>query len=283
MNPLSDYELVTFNNKMISHFYDFVELSSFSEYVEGLNIAESAQLVEFNYIEVISDNRLFFISKEAWTSNGKRANWAYETPVRDIISHNRHQSIPSLLGVHFVRFPYHQGKMTIADHIPPGIAAAAKTMYAADPVKYNQLWSSLKISEIAKQKEKMRVSSQRQSKNKRSENFTVPQQKYIARQLMGAILGQNYLAQAARNLKSNDVDRTGDKLIEALSIFNIDVEQLLDQFATHSEEHSYDKENASALRRFVMQKSAKNYSTLGLIDNDELVRFASEKKSKLED
>lgn len=280
---MTPYELVIFNNKMANHFYDFVELKKFSQrvhppYTKYDLVQLDPMQVEFNYIEVVSGTETYFISKGEWTVlNNTNQKWRYFDTLRTSIKANSSQNY------HFIQeLPLYQGKMSIDTTWGiDTIEVVAATMREADPIKFEQLWSSLKISEIAKQKEKARAINQRKSKEKQSEGFTLPQQKYLAEELFRIISDKNYFLQLIQGkISADEIDRTGTRLIESLAVFNVDVEELLDKCATHKSEFNYNEKNAAALRRFVVKNSAKDYSSLGLIDDNELVRLASERKSK---
>ena len=279
---MTPYEQVVFNNKMVCHFYDFFEVKKFSQRVHPpYSKYDSVQLnpmqVEFDYVELVSGTETFVISKGQWISTSNdNDKWRYFNTLRTNIRASSSQNY------HFFELPLYGGKMSIdITHYRDTLEVIAKVMREADPIKFEQLWSSLKISEIAKQKEKTRAINQKKSKEKQSEGFTLPQQKYIAEQLFRVMLDKNYLTQIVQGKISADkIDRTGVKLIEALAAFNVDVEDLLDQCVAHKSEFNYDEKNAAALRRFVVKNSTKDYSSLGLIDDNELVRLASERKSK---
>lgn len=288
VNSLSDYELVVFNNTMSHYFYEFIKLDRvFEKIIQPIDYKneptdEPTRKIRFTYTELASGNDLLIILDKDLKDQGMA--YSYVRPIQEGMKLSRKQENSSLKDVNFIRYPCgYEGKLAIDSMgwSRKALMAAAVAMRKADPIKFDQLWSSLKISETAQAKEKARVANNKKSKDNRSERFSVPEQRYIAERFMSAILGSNYLAQlAGGQIKSDQLDKSGESIVDALKVFNISPEKLFDGFATHKSQNRFDDKNAAALRRFILQFSNKDYTSLGLIDDNELVRLAAEKKNK---
>lgn len=154
----------------------------------------------------------------------------------------------------------------------------ARALEKINPQKFQNLFTKLNILKKGKQRAEQQAKTRQQSKTKRAQAFTLPQQKYIARIIFNDMVKQSLLLQLTEGSVSADaLDRTGDTLFKCLDLFNIDKTELINNLLSH-QGFMYDKENAAATRRFALAFSATNRSVVGMIDDDPLVRELAEQK-----
>lgn len=286
VDSLTDFELLLVHNLiMVPHFYEWVKL-------KDTFTSESYPKCSFPYLlhTFSRTGQNYFICKEGYPVSS--IPYAAMSTDRDSQGHPIRASratqkqLEVLNGgvpARFMAIPIAYKKLTIRDlpRYKNKLLDLTELVYNSNPEEFEKLFAENNIAKSADLRLRIREKALRRSFVKRSVEFSLKEQKYIAQLFYNALIKNNYLMNlAVGKLNKDHLDRTGKKLFDALALFNVDVEKLLQEVVSHKGNVSWDKEKAGAARRFAIAYSQEDLSVLGLIDDDPLVRESVDSRKK---